>query len=572
MMSSVEKGPAERPGARTALEVAVVVVLAVAPYLGALGHDFLTWDDNIIILNQPFLRELTWQNIWTALSPVPAREEWLPLRDLTLMANFALFGAEAGWFAAGNILLHAGASVAVLFLLRRLTGNQVAALLGAALFACHAVHVESVTWLSGRKDPLSALFLVTGLIAHIRFRSLEGSYATVVVLLVLALTSKASAFVFPLWAFAYDLCFRRDLGLKARVAPIVPYAALSGAMVLTFLKLISADGVIEEYPGGGLWSVLLTNVVSFKSYTLDAFLPIRHQAIYPVRFVGSILDAELWASACFLGAIGLAAWRARSRPWIPFSVLFFYGSFLPYVNVVPHGIYYAERYLYLPTVASSLLLGKAFASLLELPRDRPLVRRLVWGALALLAAVHSIAACSRSEVWATSESFWAYQAAVLPGNPAPLMNLGETRELAGDDAAAARTYEQILDRFGTVPEAIHRLARIARRQGSLEGAIRLYGEHARLCPGDPRSLNNLAEALLAAGRRPEAIDVLERACGRHPRYLPARANLARALEAEGRSAEAQAHWQAIVERAELLTEEALLAEARTALAESQARD
>jgi hypothetical protein len=194
------RGSAELPG--TPVLCLAIAAAAIVPFLSALGNDFLTWDDNIIILGQPFLREPTLENLWRILSPVPAREEWLPLRDLTLLANFAIFGPDPFWFAVGNVLLHAGAAVAVFFLLRRLVASRVAAFLGALVFAVHAVHVESVTWLSGRKDPLSAIFIVSALVAHIRWREGRGRYATVLPLLALALLSKASAFVFPLWAAA----------------------------------------------------------------------------------------------------------------------------------------------------------------------------------------------------------------------------------------------------------------------------------------------------------------------------------------------------------------------------------
>ncbi len=543
-----------------------VATAATVPYLNALGNDFLTWDDNIVILGQPFLRELSLENIWKIVSPVPAREEWLPVRDLTLLVNFAVFGDGPFWFILGNILLHAAASVAVFFLLQRLVPNRLAAFLGALVFACHAVHVESVTWLSGRKDPLSALFLAAALIAHIRYREGNGRYATTLPWLVLALLSKASAFVFPLWAGAYDFFYRRDLAWRERVLPLVPYAGLALAGILTFLELIAADGVIEEYPQGGLLAVLLTNVVLFRDYTIHALLPMRHQAIYEVSFVQDPWNAAFLSSLALLACVATLAWRFRRRPWVPFAAVFFYANFIPYLNIVPHGIYYAERYLYLPSMAFSLLVGALGTRLLagaRIPRPAKLAAA---GALCAFLAAHISAASARNRAWADSETFWKYQAEELPRNPAPLMNLGETREILGDDRAAARTYGAVCERFGEVPEALHRLGRIARRQGHLETAEALYERAAELSPRDPRPLNNLAEVHLASGEPMKAIEVFERLTREHPRYLLARANLARALESAGREGEAADHWRFIVEHAELLPQEGLVKEARERLA------
>ncbi len=569
----------KRDTAVTSAVIFAVALTGTLPYLSSLGHGFLSWDDNIVILGQPFLRQWSWENVWTAISPVPAREEWLPLRDLTLLSTFSLFGEDPFWFAAGNVLLHAMASVSVFFLIWRLAGNRSAAAFGALLFACHAVHVESVTWLSGRKDPLSAIFLVSALLAHIRWRAGEGRYPVAVVLLVLAMLSKASAFVFPLWALAYDLFYLRDLGFRRRtlptvlpaVLPIVPYAGIALAGIATFLKLISTDGVIEEYPAGGLLTVLLTNIVLFKDYALHVLLPLRHQAIYDVRFVASFLDGELWASLALLVALAGVGWRCRRTPWVPFGIVFFFGNFIPYLNIVPHGIYYAERYLYLPSITPCLWIGIVVARVVESNAVTVAWRRIAAVAFCGLLAAHASVLTSRNKVWADSETFWSYQAAQLPGRPAPLMNLGETRELTGDDSRAAQTYLKVLDRFGEVPEAIFRLARIARRQESLEAARELYERYERLAPEDPRALNNLGEVFLAQGEAELAVEAFERAVAKHPRYLLARANLARALENQGRKAEALAHWRHIADHVELLPQLELAREARARIAELNGR-
>ncbi len=555
-----------RESVGTAAIVFSVALLATVPYLNTLGHGFLSWDDNIVILGQPFLRSWSWENVWTVLSPLPAREEWLPLRDLTLLLTFSLLGNDPCWFAAGNVFLHATASIAVFFLLWRLAGGRTAAAFGALLFACHAVHVESVTWLSGRKDPLSAIFLVCALLAHIRWRSGEGRYPTVLVLLVLAQLSKASSFVFPLWAIAYDLFYRRDLGLRSRVLSIVPYLVVALVGIVTFLVLISTDGVIEEYPAGGLTTVLLTNVVLFKDYALASLVPWRHQAIYDVRFVTSILDLELWASVAFLAALGWFAWRFRSVPWISFGLAFFVANLIPYLNIVPHGIYYAERYLYLPSITVSLWLGIACGRMVEGEATSIVLRRLVVLGLCLVLAIHACLIAARNQVWADSVTFWTYQASRLPEKPAPLMNLAETKELSLDDAAAARIYAQVLDRFGEVPEAIFRLARIARRQCDLPGARALYELYAGLAPGDPRALNNLGETLLAQGDARGALEMFEKAVEKHSRYLLLRANLARVLETQGRREEALRHWRHILGHVELVPQLELAREAEARIA------
>jgi tetratricopeptide (TPR) repeat protein len=546
---------------------AAVAILSIVPFLSALGNDFITWDDDIIILGQPFLREATLSNLARIVSPFPAREEWLPLRDLTLLANFTLFGSAPWSFIAGNIALHALAAILVLVLCERLGLSRIEALVGASLFACHAVHVESVTWLSARKDPLSAIFLLLALLAHIRWRDGKGGYGPGILFLGLALVSKASSFIFPVWAAVYDLAFRRELRLRERVVPLLPHVLLAAGHAILYTRLVSLDGVIEAYPPGGIATVLLTDIVLLRDYTAAAILPLRHQAIYSVEFVTTPWNAGFWASIAILGAVGAAAWKLRERPWVPFAAALFYASFLPYLNLVPHGIYYAERYLYLPTIFLSLAAGKLAVAGIEAARSRSRIAgSAACAVLSIALVLHGAAGSRRNLAWADSETFWRYQAAEEPKNPAPLMNLAATHELFGNDIAATRVYEDVLARFGDVPEAYHRLGRVARRSGDLARALVLYEKCAVLEAGDPRTLNNLGEVYLALGRRADAISLYEKIVSAHPRYLLARANLARTLDAEGRRAEARRHWEKVAEGWELLPQEPLILEARSRLA------
>ena len=554
---------------RTSTLAGLVALGAALPFLNGLGNDFLTWDDTIIILGQPFLRELSLENLQHIFSPFPAREEWLPLRDLTLAANFALFGAQPGWFLAGNILLHAAASVAAFFLFLRLCGDRLAAFLGALLFACHCVHVESVTWLSGRKDPLSTLFLILALIAYIRYRDRKAALWPALAAFTLALLSKANGFVFPLWLVTYDFLFRKDIGWKERIVPVIPFGLVSAAHVFLYFRQTSLDGVIEPYPEGGLLTVLLTDTVLLKDYFLAVLLPVSHQAIYQVSFIRTPWDLSFLESLGFLAGIGYLGWRFRKVPWVPFGLVLFCVNLLPYMNFIPHGIYYAERYLYLPSLSFALAAGVLLRQAIERARVRRPAALAVASLVVLLFTVHFALAWSRNTVWADSETFWKYQASVLPGNPAPVMNLGETYEILGDDARAREAYEKVARRGDQVlPEAIYRLARIARRRGDLEKATALYAEHARMAPADPRPLNNMAEILIAEQRPEEAVAIYRILVDRCPRYLLARANLARTLESLGRSDEARGHWTYILEHDEMLPDLEIVREARLRLSVS----
>ncbi|MGE0713128.1 MAG: tetratricopeptide repeat protein [Planctomycetota bacterium] len=554
----------------TALAVAVVLLAATLPFLGCLGHSFLCWDDGIIILGQPFLRALTPQNLWTILCPFPPREEWLPLRDLSLALNFALFGAAPWSFALVNVLLHAAAAVASFFLFRALTGRRDAALAGALLFACHAIHVESVAWLSGRKDPLHALLLILALLAWVRFRDgRRGAWWLALGLFLLALLSKASAIVFGPWLVAYDLFCLKEPRLgerpwRARILPLVPFALLGALHMVLYVRSTSADGVIEPYPAGGLPTVLRTDLVVLTGYLRRLVWPREHQTIYEVTF-RQALDPTVVTSAALLLGLATLLWRTRRRwPLASFAGAAGALSLLPYMNLIPHGIYLAERYLYLPSLFLALVAGQAWDGLRRRAgRDSG---RVLLVALALWVGAHAALSAARSRVWRDDETFWRYQASQLPGSPTPLMNLAEAHETHQRWPEAAALYAELAAREPVVPLAVFRLARVERQLGRLTDAERDYRRYLRLAPDDPQGPNNLGEVLLRAGRPAEALAVWRAAAARFPDSLRTQRTLALALESTGARAEARPHWEAVVRLARTVPDQPLAREARAHLA------
>ena len=552
-------------------------LVATLPYLGCLGHEFLGWDDRRIILEQSFLRELSLANLWTIFSPVPAREEWLPLRDLTLALNFAFAGARPWHFALVNLALHGAASVAAFAVFRELCERREAALLAALLFACHAAHVESVAWLSARKDPLSLLLLLLALRAWIRYRRGAGRAGLASLLwsllwFGLAMLSKANAFVLPAWLFAYDLLLWpgarwRDRPWKTRLAPLVPFALLGLAHVYVYVSLTKADGVVEPYPPGGLWTVLRTDFVSLADYTRYLVFPAEHQAIYDHAFRQTWADLRVWGSLVYLALLGGWAWTQRlNSPLVTWCALIAAASMVPYLNLIPHGIYYAERYTYLPSLAAALLVGSALASLRA--RSGVTSGRVVLAGLVLWLAAQAGLSAWRTRVWRDDETFWTYQDAQLPHNPAPRMNLAECYEFAERYADAERIYSSLSEGEVLVPEALFRRGRVARKLGHLEAAIAHYRRYLSLAPTDVPpgpAYNNLAEAHYALGHPEEAIRVLRAGIQVAPNYLRARRTLAIILESLDRDAEARTQWEEILGRVRLEPDLRFAAEARARL-------
>lgn len=159
-----------RIGMRGWLGAAVVLAgVTVLPYLQTAGFALLYYDDNAYVFENAVVRQgLSWGGVAWAFQSFGYQANWHPLTWLSLMTDVSLFGVQAGALHLVNVLLHAAGALVLLALLYRLTGSLTAALLAAAFWAVHPLRVESVAWVSQRKDVLSTLLGLLAIFCHLR--------------------------------------------------------------------------------------------------------------------------------------------------------------------------------------------------------------------------------------------------------------------------------------------------------------------------------------------------------------------------------------------------------------------
>jgi len=185
-----------------------LVALVVAVYLPTLRYGFVDLDDSVYVTLNPYVKGLSGESVAWAWSPLSTRASanWHPLTWMSLQLDASLFGGSAAGFHAVNLLLHAGNTLLVFACLRGLTGAVWRSLLVAALFAVHPLHVESVAWISERKDVLSSFFGLAALwmyIQHVRRQEPGWMFLTGLMLL-LSLLSKQMLVTFPCLLLVLD--------------------------------------------------------------------------------------------------------------------------------------------------------------------------------------------------------------------------------------------------------------------------------------------------------------------------------------------------------------------------------
>lgn len=507
-----------------------VALAAVLPFLVVLGNGFLEFDDGSVILEQAFLREPG--GIWQCLWPFPFREEPLLLRDVTYWLSFQLHGEWAPGFAAVDLVLHAGTALAVLGLGRRVfsrwerltpSGAEAAALAGALLFALHPIHVESVAWLSARKDVLSGVFYLCAACKWLDYlgasepAARRRAYLWTGVLYLGALGSKSGTVSFPLILVAADFLLGPRRSLKERVLAVLPYVILTAAYVKGYTWLLGSfdavqgTSVLERHPEP-VWRTLpLTNAAVVEQYLARMVLPLDQRLFAAQPYRHELTPAVIRALVVCSLVTGGAAWIGwRQRPlgflfaWIPLALA-------PYLNIVATGILYAERYTYLASVGVCLLLGVAgvlICSRLSRITGR-VPRRLVLGiALGLIAVPASLRCSQLARAFHDDGTLWTLVLESEPDNYIGLGNLANyygqdldplpppdegipadygTRVARVRDGARAEALNRRVFELRPTQRNARRFGRLFERLGRLDEALAMFKKAVGPKPGDPRA-------------------------------------------------------------------------------------
>lgn len=462
-------------------------------------HD---WDDNIYFFRDLRVERLTAENL-ARIFTQPFFSNYHPITTLTIALDRAVWGAWTPGFHLTHLFFYAGGVLALYFLFARLLRRRAAAFVAAALYAAHAVHVESVAWLASRKDVVCLFFYAFALLAYARYaaepRGRGRFYALSFAAAAAAMLSKGYAVILPALFVAYDLCFAPRIA-RRQLLDKIPFAALAAATaVLTVRAQDRQSGLVDLAITTGDRLLRLGEV--FALYVGHTLLPIRLSAIYTT---GLTPPKPLLSITGFLLAAAMVAaflaWR-RKRPVAAFGIALFLLPLATVMNFVyTLRIWMTDRYLLFPTIGSSLLLvawvsswagslGPARAARETAPRARV---ALGWVA-ALVIVLYSALTVARTGVWTSGVRLWSdivrrqldlpgsgpVTSAVLAGtdrrlaDPGPLVALSRAYRTQGDAGEAGRI-EALIDRGGEPggEQSEMKLARLDLVAGRYDDALR----------------------------------------------------------------------------------------------------
>ncbi|HMJ10954.1 MAG TPA: tetratricopeptide repeat protein [Polyangiaceae bacterium] len=537
----------------------VVLVLACAVYAQSLSYGFISYDDEAYVSeNRMVLQGLSWKAVRWAFEGQHIGH-YHPLTWLSHQLDVSLFGFDARGHHATSILLHAASTLLLFLFLERATGQRGRSGVVALLFALHPLHVEPVVWIASRKDVLSTLFWMLGLVAYERYCRTPtlSRYVSVVLAYVAGLLSKPMVVTLPVillvldyWPFGRVLTGKIAAPAVATATPRrpgwlpfvekLPLLLLAGISSWVTTTSAADFGVMREQilP---LTARIQNSLVSYVLYLRELIVPVD-LSVHHDRFFEAPPATELWASVAILLVISAIALRyRRSQAYLLTGWLFFLVSFLPVIGLLQYGGHsIADRYAYVPSIGAFIFAVWGMHALFaHLPNARPLASI----SAAAVASVFGFLSVLQVRYWASSEDLFQHALDIAPDSPRlhNLLGVELARRGAVDDAV--QHYVRAIELYPAYTQPMNNLGVLLYRQGRVAEAIDVYRRLLRIEPGDPKGHANLALALAARGRSAEA-EAHYRAAVRHdPDYLTARLGLARLLASTGRAQDAQAELE-----------------------------
>ena len=553
-----------------------------------LGHDFVNFDDHTYVYDNPFItRGISIDGIIGAFTHTHARN-WHPLTTISHMLDCQLFGLKAGGHHFTNVLLHSIAVVLLFLVLQQMTGGLWQSAFVASLFAIHPLHVESVAWISERKDVLSAVFFMLTLGAYTHYARAPSirRYLLVAFVFALGLMSKPMLVTVPFVLLLLDywplerfdagpfknakrcshgaaspcdgqrserLDTARRLqrrqaiasgqwsimrGLFLEKVPLIALSAVSCAATLLAQRF--SAGATDQLPLA--WR-LNNAAISYVAYIWQMFWPAQLAAFYP-HPNDQLSPRQFFLAITFLAAVSLLAirWR-KERPYIFTGWFWYVGMLVPVIGLVQVGEQArADRYTYLPQIGLYVVIVWGITDLLAAVMtrqsgSRPVTTKLRGsregqtegsdgrGYKRFCAAIAAATIIGLSWRAFIQTSYWK--------NSEMLWN--HTLAVTNDNDTAHNNLGYLFMQHGELDSAISQF------QAALEIRSRHAAAHYNI--GGAIIENNLATALARKGLIDDAISHCEKAVKLRPDYGDPYFNLGSLLFQQGRIDEAIAQWQ-----------------------------
>jgi protein O-mannosyl-transferase len=521
-----------------------LIALTLLVYLPAMRGGFV-WDDDSMLTDNIVLKQHGLYRSWLTTE----QPNYWPLTWTSYWLEFQLWAFNPIGYHAVNVGLHAANAMLIWRILMQL--NVPGAWVAAAIFAVHPVNVESVAWITQRKNTLSLLFFLLSLLCYLRFdyRGPKALYWTALALFVFAMLSKGTVVALPavllmcVW-WLHNRIGRRD------VLRSLPFFAVSAVLSIVEIWFQYVRAIGEEVVRNDSFFARLAGagwVVWF--YLYKALLPINLSFIYP-RWK---IDETNWLSyvpgLALIGLLGLC-WRFKAswgRPAL-FALGYFVVTLGPVLGFVDFFFmkysYVADHYQYVSIIGIIVLAVAACRAIFRWA-GREEVRWTSVSAAAVLIAL-GLLTWRQGGIYKDHETLWRETLRRNPNTWLAHNNLGFILERQGEIDKAIGYYRRAIELEPNQDKAYSNLAYVLISRGQLDEAGKVYLQQLRIRPNDVNTQINLGNVLYSLGRLQEAENHFRQALQIKPADADAHSNLGIVLVSQGKVDEAISHLRQAV--------------------------
>jgi protein O-mannosyl-transferase len=545
------KHPKLKPVKQPGWHLPVILVLTFIIYIPVLNAGFVNWDDpdyvgenNFLIRNLSKLPEFF---------TTPVQGNYHPLTMLSLALNYAISGEDAWSYHLFNLIFHLINCILVyrfIFLLTK--NNSLVAFITSLLFAIHPLHVESVAWVSERKDVLYTLFFIAGHISFTKFIDTgnKKQYWLTLLFVILSLMSKPAAVIFPVSLFCIDILRNRKFSVKGIIEKIpffIP-AILIGLLTISAQKEVGATGG-DQFTFA---KNILFGFYGIMMYFIKMIIPFGQSAFYPLPALNEKLPMLYYVAPLFsllLAVIIYLTWKKHR--YVAFGISFYIINLLLVLQFFSVGsAIIAERYTYVPYIGLFFIAGVLL--------DRFSKNRILkaYGVITPVAIIFSVLTYKQTHVWKDGASLWDNVIKNQPSSRAyssrGMLFRREGNKLKQENrmAEAEQLYRRAIEYYSKAislnvidHESYNNRANIYTDLNKPDSALPDYKQALAIKPDFYLTLDNLGALYARKGMNDSALYFLNKSIEQKPGNRPTYSNRALTLMALRKYEEAIKDWQ-----------------------------
>jgi len=519
------------------LVLGLIVLITIVAYIPVFNAEFTNWDDQGYVTENAKIKELSAENIKSFFTD-DFVANYHPLTMLSLALDYSIAGENATFFHIVNLIYHLLNTLLVLYfallLFQRFKVPHFRdfALIVAALFGVHTLHVESVAWISERKDVMYAMFFLLSLINYLKYLEKKHwkFYVLTIVFFMFSLLSKGQAVSLAVTLILLDFIYSRKLLSIKVILEKIPFLGLAILFGLWAIDAQQSGEAMAEsiQENVSFFERLLFASYGYVQYHIKLIVPVNLSAIYPYppKLNGSF---GAYFYIYFVVAIGILMtiiFALRKNKFIAFGMLFFLLNIALVLQIIPVGdAIMADRYSYVPSIGFFILLMGIVAHLIQKKNLNIKLIITVFGAYTLLLTAMTY---NRVQVWQNSMSLWNDVISKQENVVVALNNRGTLHYKADRDQKAFNDFSQAIKSSPKNVQAYNNRGSVRSKMQDSQGAIKDYSKAIELKPTFAEAYYGRGSVYLSLNKFEEAILDLNKSIELRPAYPEAFMNRANA--------------------------------------------